>query len=248
MGTLDAFRVDETVERRDGSGGIHTDSARARIRYQLIVVLVSALIFFGCVISPPSLMDDVDAVQAQIARNMLQSGDWVTARLDGVAYLEKSPLNYWLMAISLAPFGVHDWAAPLPIAISAVLLCWIVTRVGMWAFHARAGLYAGLSLATCAGLFLFTRILIPDILLTLAITLSMWSLLRAVDKDQRHAFAWAMLLWAAMAAGLLLKGLIAVVFPVGAALVYLALTRQLLRRETWRRLHPFSGILLLLAI
>jgi len=43
---------------------------------------VAALIFFGCIISPPSLMDDVDAVQAQIARNMLQSGDWVTARLD----------------------------------------------------------------------------------------------------------------------------------------------------------------------
>ena len=43
-------------------------------------------------------MDDVDAVQAQIAHNMLQSGDWVTARLDGVAYLEKSPLKYWLIA------------------------------------------------------------------------------------------------------------------------------------------------------
>ena len=45
-------------------------------------------------------MDDVDAVQAQIARNMLQSGDWVTARLDGVAYLEKSPLKYWMIAVS----------------------------------------------------------------------------------------------------------------------------------------------------
>ena len=51
-------------------------------------------------------MDDVDAVQAQIARNMLQSGDWVTARLDGVAYLEKSPLKYWMMAVSFAIFGV----------------------------------------------------------------------------------------------------------------------------------------------
>ena len=45
-------------------------------------------------------MDDVDAVQAQIARNMLESGDWVTARLNGVAYLEKSPLIYWMMAVS----------------------------------------------------------------------------------------------------------------------------------------------------
>ena len=59
------------------------------------------MIFLGCIVSPPSLMDDVDAVQAQIARNMLQSGDWVTARLDGVAYLEKSPLKYWMIAVSL---------------------------------------------------------------------------------------------------------------------------------------------------
>ena len=51
-----------------------------------IVIAVAVLIFGGCIISPPSLMDDVDAVQGQIARNMLQSGDWVTARLDGVAF------------------------------------------------------------------------------------------------------------------------------------------------------------------
>ena len=61
-------------------------------------------------------MDDVDAVQAQIARNMLASGDYVSARLDGVAYLEKAPLVYWLMAASYSVFGVHDWAARLPLA------------------------------------------------------------------------------------------------------------------------------------
>jgi hypothetical protein len=66
---------------------------------------VAATIYLGCILSPPSLMDDVDAVQAQIARNMLTSGDWVTARLDGVVYLEKSPLIYWLIAISTRIFG-----------------------------------------------------------------------------------------------------------------------------------------------
>ncbi len=64
-------------------------------------------------------MDDVDAVQAQIARNMLTSGDWVTARLDGVVYLEKSPLIYWLIAISYKIFGVSDWAARIPVALSS---------------------------------------------------------------------------------------------------------------------------------
>ena len=79
-------------------------------------------------------MDDVDAVQAQISRNMLDSGDWVTARLNGVAYLEKAPLNYWMMAVAYLALGAHDWAARLPMALSAIALCWLVARIGAWAF------------------------------------------------------------------------------------------------------------------
>jgi 4-amino-4-deoxy-L-arabinose transferase-like glycosyltransferase len=214
----------------------------------LIVVGFAALIFLPCIFSPPSLMDDVDAVQAQIAHNMLQSGDWVTAHLDGVPYLEKPPLRSWVIAVSFVVFGVHDWAARLPIALAAVLLCWLVARFGAWAFCRLAGLYAGLALATCIGLFLFTRVLIPDVMLTLVITLSMWSLLRALEEAEAHRGRWAMLLWAGMGLGLLLKGLIAVVFPVGGGLLYLAATGQWRSRETWRRLSILPGMLLLLAI
>jgi 4-amino-4-deoxy-L-arabinose transferase-like glycosyltransferase len=179
---------------------------------------------------------------------MLNSGDWVTAHLDGVAYLEKSPLKYWMIAVSYMIFGVHDWAARIPIALSTILLAWVTARFGAWAFGRRAGLYAGLAMATCVGIFLFTRILIPDVVLTLAITVALWSFLRALEETEPHPFAWSMLLWASIAVGLLLKGLIAALFPVGAALVYLALTRQLFAGRTWQRLHPVAGILLLLAI
>lgn len=218
------------------------------VRPTLIVIAVAVLIFGGCIISPPSLMDDVDAVQGQIARNMLQSGDWVTARLDGVAYLEKSPLKYWLMAISFKIFGVHDWAARIPLALATVLLCWVTARFGAWAFGTRAGMYAGLVLATCVGLFLFTRILIPDVMLTLVITLALWGVLRALEEDETHPRVWALVPWAAIGVGLLLKGLIASLFPAGAALVYLQLTEQLWRRKTWARLRPTTGLVLLLAI
>src|SRR5438477_13211469 len=94
-------------------------------RGQILVLLTAAVIFLGCIVSPPSLMDDVDAVQAQIARNMVSSGDWVTARLDGVAYLEKAPLIYWAIAGAYQIFGVHDWAARIPIALSAMALAWL---------------------------------------------------------------------------------------------------------------------------
>ena len=217
-------------------------------RYQLIVLLVAAAVFLGCILSPPSLMDDVDAVQAQIARNMLDSGDWVTARLDGVPYLEKSPLVYWMMAASFRVLGVHDWAARLPIALCTVLLCWVTARFGAWAFGARAGLYAGLVMATSVGLFLFTRILIPDVILTLTIALAMWGALRALDDAEPRPGRWAAIAAASMGTGLLLKGLIAVVFPIGGLLLYLALARQLWEARTWRRLRPFSGALIALAI
>jgi 4-amino-4-deoxy-L-arabinose transferase-like glycosyltransferase len=193
-------------------------------------------------------MDDVDAVQAQIARNMLDSGDWVTARLDGVAYLEKSPLKYWTMAVSYMIFGVHDWAARIPMALFAIALCWVTARIGWWAFGGRTGLYAGLALATCVGLFLFTRILLPDVGLTFTITLAMWALLRALEEEEPHPRRWAWLMAASISAGLLLKGLIAAVFPIGAGLTYLLLTRQLFVRRTWERLRPFSGTLIILLI
>jgi 4-amino-4-deoxy-L-arabinose transferase-like glycosyltransferase len=217
-------------------------------RYWWIVAAVAAVVFLGCLVSPPGLMDDVDAVQAQIARNMLQSGDWVTARLDGVAYLEKSPLKYWMIAVSYMLFGVHDWAARLPVALSAVLLCWVTARFAGWAFGARTGLYAGLVMATCIGLFLFTRILIPDVILTLTITIALWGLLRVLDGEEQHPTAWAMAMWAAIGTGLLLKGLIAAAFPVAAGLIYLAITRQLFVRKTWQRIRPFTGAVLALAM
>lgn len=193
-------------------------------------------------------MDDVDAVQAQIARNMLASGDWVTARLDGIAYLEKPPLVYWAMAVSYRIFGVHDLAARIPIVLSAIALCWLTAAFGTWALGKRAGFYAGLCMATCIGLFLFTRILIPDVMQTLTIALALWAFLRAIDEEEAHPRLWATVLAASMGAGLLLKSLIAVVFPVGTGLIYLLCTRRLFSAGTWKRLHPFSGALIALLI
>jgi 4-amino-4-deoxy-L-arabinose transferase-like glycosyltransferase len=202
----------------------------------------------GCIISPPSLMDDVDAVQAQIARNMLTSGDWVTARLDGVVYLEKAPLVYWTIAASYEIFGAHDWAARIPIALSAIALCWLTMAFGAWAFGKRVGVYAGLCMATCIGLFLFTRILIPDVMLTFTVALGMWAFLRTLDEEEPHPGFWAFVLAVNLGLGLLLKSLIGVLFPFAAGLIYLAVTRQIFSAIAWRRLHPFSGLLVILLI
>src|SRR5262249_20412008 len=235
---MDEEMAHPAARRLDAEG-----SDRGTGRYgHIAVLLVAALIYLGCIVSPPSLMDDVDAVQAQIAHTMLTSGDWVTARLDGVAYLEKAPLVYWAIAASFKLFGVRDWAARIPVVVSAIALCWLTSAFGAWAFNRRAGFYAGLVLATCIGLFLFTRVLIPDVILTLSIAVAMWALLRTLDDRERRPRLWAFVLAACLGAGLLLKSLIGLLFPVATGIIYLGVTRQLFAARTWRRLHPFSGL------
>ena len=221
-----------------------------RAQTELVVILLASLVFVGCMISPPSLMDDVDAAHGQLARNMIQSGDWIIPHLNGVAYVEKPPLPYWMIAVSYRIFGVHDWAARVPFALAAMLLCLIASLYARWAFNRQAGMVAGMVLATCTGLFLFTRVLIPDVIVTLCVCVSFWSFQRALneDADEPHPRRWAALLAVALGVGVMLKGLIALIFPAGGALVYLAVTRQLFRLVTWRRLHVMSGALIFLLI
>ncbi len=193
-------------------------------------------------------MDDVDAVQAQIARNMLQSGDWVIAHLDGVPYIEKSPLVYWFIAGSLKIFGVHDWAARIPVALAAILLALLTLHYARWAFGQRAGFYSGLVVVTCIGLFLFTRIQIPDVMMTATVCCALWSFQRVVDITEEYPRRWAILLAVSLGIGLLLKGLIAVVIPAGAIFFFLIATHQLFSRHVWSRLHVFTGALIVVAI
>lgn len=213
------------------------------------MLLFAAAVYIGCIFSPPSLLDDVDAVQAQVAVNMLQSGHWVTARLDGVPYLEKPPLMYWMIAVCYKILGIHTWSARLPVVLSAIALCLVTAWFGIWAFgRRRAGLFAGLCMATCIGMWLFTRIQIPNVTLVLTITLSMWAFLRLMEDNKPHPQLWAALIGVCFGTGLLLESLIGVVFPIGAWIVYLAINRRLFRWDSWKRLHPVLVTVIMLAI
>ncbi len=223
-------------------------SHRIRLGPGAAICVLAAAIYLTAIFSPPSLMDDVDAVQAQIAKNMIESGDWVTARLNGIVYLEKPPLKYWMIAVCYLIFGVHDWAARIPVALSVVMLCWVTYRIGLWAFGGGAGLFAGVALACSVGMWLFTRVQISEAILTLAVTVAMWSFLRALDAEERRPRLWSTLLAVSIGCGLLVKGLIAAVFPAAAGFLYLMITRQLTARRTWQRLRPASGIAIILLI
>ncbi|MFQ3581197.1 MAG: glycosyltransferase family 39 protein [Chloracidobacterium sp.] len=213
-----------------------------------LVWMAVAIIFLSACFPPPYLMDDVDATQAQIARTMLETGDWVTPRLNGIVYLEKAPLKYWLIALSFAVFGVHDWAARLPIGLGILALGWLTLRMGTWAFGARAGFYAGLVLATSIGLFLFTRILIVDVLLALSVALALWAYLRALDPQEAHPRRWSALMAVSLAAGFLFKGFIGLVFPLAAMGLYALATGQWRQRNFWQRWRPVTTTCLVLSL
>ena len=191
----------------------------------------------------PPLLDDADSVHAEVAREMVARHDWITLYVNGIRYLEKAPLLYWSMAASFQGFGAHAWSARLPLALYTLLLLLVVYGLGERCFgDAMAGFYAALVLATSFGLFIFTRILIPDAMVCLWLTLAMLCFWRSLAQPTRaNAVGFA----AACALGVLTKGLIGLVFPLLIIAVYLAMTRNLAHLRRW---HPLLGALIFFAI
>jgi 4-amino-4-deoxy-L-arabinose transferase-like glycosyltransferase len=215
---------------------------RLRAASYWALAVIFAAVYFGSVFSP-ALLDDVDSTHAEAAREMFVSGDYVTLHINGVRYLEKAPLPYWMVAVCYRIFGVNEFASRLPMALSVLLLGVLAVVWGRRAFGERAGIYAGLMVYTSAGVFLFTRVLIPDVLLSLLIAASLYFFLTALESDGRIWRWYAG--YACMALGVLAKGLIALALPGGAAFLYLAVTGEWRR---WREFRLASGLALFLLI
>jgi len=217
-------------------------SARKRSFSYLALIVVFAAVYFGALFSPP-LLDDADSTHAEAAREMFVTGDYVTLHVNGVRYLEKAPLPYWLVAASYHIFGVNGFASRLPMALSVLLLGLLALVWARRAFGERAGVYAAVFVYTAAGVFLFTRILIPDVLLSLLIAASLYFFLTALET-RNGTWRWYAG-YVCMALGVLTKGLIALAFPGGAAFIYLAWTGEWRR---WREFRLVTGLALFFVI
>jgi 4-amino-4-deoxy-L-arabinose transferase-like glycosyltransferase len=227
----------------------------SRPRSTLATIVLLWLAFYASfTLWVPPLLDDADSVHAEVAREMLLRHDYVTLYANGIRYLEKAPLLYWSMAASMKLFGLFGAraaqtlavAARIPLALAVLLLALIVERFTRRLFHdAQAGLYAALILLSSFGIFLFTRITIPDAGVCLWIAVALYCFWRTEELDgtihhpaganvlRRYCVGFA----AACALNILTKGLIGVVFPVAIVILYLLLTRGI--RRTIRRLGDF---------
>jgi 4-amino-4-deoxy-L-arabinose transferase-like glycosyltransferase len=206
-----------------------------------LLLLVFAAVHVAALFAP-SLLDDADANHANAAQHMAHSGDWVTLKVDGIRYLEKPPLPYWLAAVDYHLFGYNVFATHLPLTLGVLalaILAWVWARR---AYGDRAAFYAALGILTSIGVFLFTRIFIPEVLLTFLLAFALYNFLIGLEDQKPNLFYFT---WASLALAMLAKGLVAPVFFFAAAVPYLLLTGEWRR---WRQFRIFSGILLFLAI
>jgi len=184
----------------------------------------------------PGLQDDADSSHAEAAREMSVTRDFVTLKINGNRYLEKAPLMYWAVTICYWCFGVNEFAAHLPIALSILLLILLAIRWGRRAFGERSAIYAGLFLATAAGCYLFTRILIPESILSFFIAAAFYFLATALEDGR--AWRWYAG-YSCIALAVLTKGLLSLVVVGGGAILYLAISGEWRR---WREFRLATGI------
>jgi 4-amino-4-deoxy-L-arabinose transferase-like glycosyltransferase len=207
----------------------------------LLFAAIFAAVYLGSLFTPP-LMDDVDASHSLAAQHFAESSDWVTAKTNGIRYIEKPPLPYWISGALYKVFSQNVFSSHLPNALAMLGLAWLAWLWARRAWGERAGLYAGLGVLTSIGPFLFTRFIIPEAQLSLFLLIALYCLLTGFEAGKAVRFY---VMWASLALALLTKGLIAPTFFIGAAVPYLILS-GLWRR--WKEVKPFTGLLLFLAI
>jgi 4-amino-4-deoxy-L-arabinose transferase-like glycosyltransferase len=209
------------------------------------VIFLLWLAIFVPGLAGPSLFDDADGAHAEAGREMLSLHDWVTLHENGIRYLEKAPLPYWGMAVGFRLFGVSETSARLAQALGVLCLALFLVQMGRRFLSNEAGLWAGVVCVTSFGPYLFTRILIPDLLVGLWIGLGLYFFLEGWQQQRPSLWScWA--LAATVALNVLTKGLIGLVFPAAIIFVFLLLAGDL-RHLLKMRLVSSTFVFLLVA-
>jgi len=209
----------------------------SRPRWIANAFLICALLSWFAGLEYRGLFMPDEGRYADIAREMLDSSDWVTPRHNGIKYLEKPPLQYWATAGAFALFGADEWTARLWPALTGFLGILLAAFAGLRLAPGSPWIVTALTVAGCWGYFLGGQFLTLDMGLTFFLTAALLGFLlsRRADLPPRAERGWMILAWAAMACAVLSKGLIGIVLPAVALLVYVAIERDwaLLRRLHW---------------
>jgi 4-amino-4-deoxy-L-arabinose transferase-like glycosyltransferase len=216
--------------------------------YRLAVLCLAGLLLWFGMLGLRPLFNPDEGRYAEIPREMLASGDFVLPRLDGIVYLEKPPLQYWLSALGLRALGKQPFAARLvpALAASATLVAVFVFARRLWG---RPRAYRAVLMAASMPLFVFLgQLLTLDMLLCFWLVFAVLAFCTAQElrgESPARARRWMLLCWVAMAAATLTKGLVGLLIPGAVLVVYSLMSRDW---QTWRELALARGLLLYGAI
>ncbi|MDE2309607.1 MAG: glycosyltransferase family 39 protein [Betaproteobacteria bacterium] len=215
-------------------------------RRWLWLLLAVAVIWFGN-IEYRKLIKPDEGRYAEIPREMVVSGDWVTPRLNGLKYFEKPPLQYWATATAYTVFGEHQWTSRLWTALTGFAGLLLVWYAGTRLFGCAAGRYAAMLLGGSLLYVLMAHINTLDMGVTFFITLGIAGLLlgQQAESDARTRRNWMYLAWAALGLAVLSKGLMGLVLPGAALFLYSVAQRDI---AVWKRMHWGAGLLLFLLV
>jgi 4-amino-4-deoxy-L-arabinose transferase-like glycosyltransferase len=236
----------------------HCDSSGpwTRTTTILFLLLVSGTLFFFR-LGTPGLFDADEPAYAQAAREMLETGDWITPHFNGRPRFDKPILFYWLIMLSYRLFGITEFAVRFWSALAGVSLVLLIAWAARRWFGPPADLWAGLAFTLNLLSALLARAAVTDMLLTLFVTLAVVAGVEAVgesrhlrlphaDTGPRRGPGWAMVSWAAMALAVLVKGPVGLLIPAMALGGALLLLREV--RAGLPRLFPWQGPVLLAAM
>ena len=204
-----------------------------------LLILIALLVLFLSMdgLGDRKLANPDEGRYSEISREMALSGDFVTPRLNGLKYFEKPPLQYWATAISFKLFGENEFTARLYTALCGLGCILLMAYVGKHLYDAETGLLTGLVMLSAPYFAAMNEIVTLDMGLTFWMTLSVASFLIANAADAESSRKrWLWWAWAGMAGAVLSKGLIGIVFPAAALVLYCAVQRnaRLLRKLEWR--------------
>jgi 4-amino-4-deoxy-L-arabinose transferase-like glycosyltransferase len=215
----------------------------ARVHPALLLALCVLLFFLG--LGTLGLTDRDEGSNAEAAREMIESGDWITPTLNGVPRFAKPVLIYWLLSGSYLAFGVSEFTARLPSAAFGTALILMQYLFARRVLGPATGLRAALMLLLNFEVLAIGRMVLTDMALVFFTTLSIFSFFLAMEGEARDK-RWYWGFYLGMALGTLTKGPIGVLVPLLAVIPYLLLTRRW--RHALKECRPLAGTFVLLAV
>ena len=213
---------------------------------QLVLLLIAIALIWFANLEYRTLVKPDEGRYAEIPREMVESGDWVTPRLNGFKYFEKPPLQYWATATAYEVFGEHQWTSRLWAGLTGFAGLLLVWFAGMRLFGREAAGYAALLLSSSLLYVLIGHINTLDMGVTFFLTLGILGV--AIGQTQIYPHLrrnWMLLAWAGLALAVLSKGLMGIILPGAALFVYCVVQRDF---SVLKRMHWLSGLAVFLLI